>query len=294
MISGASSTISFTGRLAGVWTIVSGPVRVNRSCNVNVPSEPRKLRLGVKFVVSTTSVSPSQCPRASPAYDRMLAGARACDALTRLPEIRSNPAALLALMWHHAGGGRGARDMVVLPYKDRLELFSKYLQQLIMESLGKEHDLAGRQVFQGLTVYGNKGSTDQHAYVQQLRDGDVVPGQRREVRSDLGKRQRLDALDLELGGSEVRGAHYLVECLARREVVAHRADAAEPLHHHRHFPIRSALDEFFEAAEFVDVHVSAIHRAIFFHVDGHFGMTFNAGDGFNRYFLCAHGVIPLY
>jgi glucose-6-phosphate isomerase len=61
--------------------------------------------------------------------------------------------------------------MVALPYKDRLLLFSRYLQQLVMESLGKEHDLQGRQVFQGLTVYGNKGSTDQHAYVQQLRDG---------------------------------------------------------------------------------------------------------------------------
>ena len=61
--------------------------------------------------------------------------------------------------------------MVVLPYKDRLELFSRYLQQLVMESLGKEKDLTGRVVHQGLTVYGNKGSTDQHAYVQQLRDG---------------------------------------------------------------------------------------------------------------------------
>ena len=28
--------------------------------------------------------------------------------------------------------------MVILPYKDRLALFSKYLQQLVMESLGKE------------------------------------------------------------------------------------------------------------------------------------------------------------
>ena len=33
--------------------------------------------------------------------------------------------------------------MVVLPYKDRLELFSKYLQQLRMESLGKKLDLDG-------------------------------------------------------------------------------------------------------------------------------------------------------
>ncbi|KAI8002267.1 hypothetical protein LOK49_LG08G00279 [Camellia lanceoleosa] len=38
-----------------------------------------------------------------------------------------------------------------------------------MESLGKEFDLDGSQVNQGLTVYGNKGSTDQHACIQQLR-----------------------------------------------------------------------------------------------------------------------------
>ena len=61
--------------------------------------------------------------------------------------------------------------MVVLPYKDRLELFSKYLQQLLMESLGKELDLNENVVNQGITDLGNKGSTDQQSYVQQLRDG---------------------------------------------------------------------------------------------------------------------------
>jgi len=40
-----------------------------------------------------------------------------------------------------------------------------------MESLGKRLDLDGKRVEQGISVYGNKGSTDQHAYVQQLRDG---------------------------------------------------------------------------------------------------------------------------
>jgi glucose-6-phosphate isomerase len=103
--------------------------------------------------------------------DAMLAGARATDAVTRMHDTRKNPAALLALMWHHAGGGRGLKDMVILPYKDRLELFSRYLQQLVMESLGKEKDLDGKVVRQGIAVYGNKGSTDQHAYVQQLREG---------------------------------------------------------------------------------------------------------------------------
>src|SRR6266571_6719768 len=78
---------------------------------------------------------------------------------------------LLALMWYYAGNGKGEKDMVILPYKDRLTLFSKYLQQLVMESLGKGKDLDGKIVHQGIAVYGNKGSTDQHAYVQQLRDG---------------------------------------------------------------------------------------------------------------------------
>ncbi len=101
----------------------------------------------------------------------MLDGAAAMDAVTRQSVIAQNPAALLALMWYFATDGRGAKDMVVLPYKDRLLLFSRYLQQLVMESLGKEFDLQGRLVNQGIAVYGNKGSTDQHAYVQQLRDG---------------------------------------------------------------------------------------------------------------------------
>jgi glucose-6-phosphate isomerase len=101
----------------------------------------------------------------------MLTGAKAMDALTRIPVTRKNPAMMLALMWHYVGGGRGTKDMVVLPYKDRLELFSRYLQQLVMESLGKERDLKGVEVNQGIAVYGNKGSTDQHAYVQQLREG---------------------------------------------------------------------------------------------------------------------------
>ncbi len=101
----------------------------------------------------------------------LLEGAREMDEATRIPELKRNPAALLALCWYAAGQGKGLKDMVILPYKDSLSLFSRYLQQLIMESLGKEKDLAGTVVNQGIAVYGNKGSTDQHAYVQQLREG---------------------------------------------------------------------------------------------------------------------------
>jgi glucose-6-phosphate isomerase len=103
--------------------------------------------------------------------EAFLDGARAMDDWTRTTDWRTNPAALLAGCWHEAGSGEGSRAMVVLPYSDRLLLLARYLQQLVMESLGKREDRQGEEVFQGLTVYGNKGSTDQHALVQQLRDG---------------------------------------------------------------------------------------------------------------------------
>jgi len=103
--------------------------------------------------------------------ESFLAGAKEMDKLTRHAEFKRNPAAILASMWYHATGGLGLKQMVMLPYKDRLILLSRYLQQLVMESLGKSKDLDGRDVKQGITVFGNKGSTDQHAYIQQLREG---------------------------------------------------------------------------------------------------------------------------
>ena len=103
--------------------------------------------------------------------DAFLQGAAEMDSLTRSDEVKTNPAAMLAAAWHHSTKGMGKSSMVVLPYCDSLSLFSKYLQQLVMESLGKKLDLDGNIVHEGIAVYGNKGSTDQHAYVQQLRDG---------------------------------------------------------------------------------------------------------------------------
>ncbi|HTX20480.1 MAG TPA: glucose-6-phosphate isomerase [Candidatus Aquilonibacter sp.] len=101
----------------------------------------------------------------------LIKGAYECDKVTRTKNAKTNPACQLALTWFASGNGKGTKNMVILPYKDRLELFSKYLQQLVMESLGKERDLSGNIVNQGITVLGNKGATDQHSYIQQLRDG---------------------------------------------------------------------------------------------------------------------------
>ncbi len=104
-------------------------------------------------------------------FRTFLKGATHMDELTRSCSVPVNPAYMLACAWYITGNGRGDRNMVIVPYSDRLLLFSRYLQQLVMESLGKEYDLDGNLVNQGLTVYGNKGGTDAHAYIQQLNDG---------------------------------------------------------------------------------------------------------------------------
>lgn len=95
----------------------------------------------------------------------LLAGAREMDETTgpANADAAANPALRLALAWRHLGARRDLTHQVVLPYSDRLSLLASYLQQLMMESLGKQG--------QGITVFGNKGSTDQHSYVQQLIQG---------------------------------------------------------------------------------------------------------------------------
>ncbi|KAF8677794.1 hypothetical protein HU200_046463 [Digitaria exilis] len=63
---------------------------------------------------------------------------------------------------------RNTVDMVVLPYKDSLLLLSRYLQQLVMESLGKEFVwmqwLSVVKLQDLMNIY-------EHSYIQQLREG---------------------------------------------------------------------------------------------------------------------------
>ena len=138
--------------------------------------------------------------------DAFLRGAADMDVQTRDGQTRHNLAMMLSLMWYYATDGQGKKDMVILPYKDRLVLLSKYLQQLVMESLGKERDLDGKVVHQGIAVYGNKGSTDQHAYVQQLREG--VPNFYAtfiEVRQDRPDGTRFDVEPAVTSGDYLQG-----------------------------------------------------------------------------------------
>ena len=95
-----------------------------------------------------------------------IGGAAAMDTWTRkAPE--SNPAAQLAALW----AAEETHTAALFPYVDALRSLGRYTQQLVMESLGKETNRQAETVRTGLTVIGNKGSADQHALIQQLRDG---------------------------------------------------------------------------------------------------------------------------
>jgi len=104
-------------------------------------------------------------------FKAMLDGACYMDEWTRNSDVFNNPSYLLASMWYIAGNGKGEKNMIIVPYSDRLVLMSRYLQQLVMESIGKEFDRDGKIAHQGLNVFGNKGGTDAHAFIQQLNDG---------------------------------------------------------------------------------------------------------------------------
>jgi glucose-6-phosphate isomerase len=101
----------------------------------------------------------------------LLAGAAAMDELTRSSAYPENPAMLMARYMLTQTEEQGKHHMVVLPYKDKLDLWGKFLQQLYMESLGKTYVTEEGQGHFGLTIFGNKGTTDQHSYVQQLLAG---------------------------------------------------------------------------------------------------------------------------
>ncbi|MCL1976411.1 MAG: glucose-6-phosphate isomerase [Firmicutes bacterium] len=103
--------------------------------------------------------------------EAMLKAMAVMDKQTRHNNPQQNPAALLAGAMYNLTKGQNHSQLVLLPYRDNLEYFTAYLQQLLMESLGKEYDRKGRRVCQGLTVYGNKGSSDQHSYLQQVLAG---------------------------------------------------------------------------------------------------------------------------
>jgi glucose-6-phosphate isomerase len=80
------------------------------------------------------------------------------------------PARWAGLQWQ-AQLTRAANIHVLMPYSDRLRDTAEWFRQLWAESLGKQHDRHGAEVFRGPTPLAAIGATDQHSQVQLFMEG---------------------------------------------------------------------------------------------------------------------------
>ena len=111
-------------------------------------------------------------------FRSLLAGAHAMDEHFRTAPLEQNLPVRLGLLdvWYrnfHRFTSRG-----IAPYHSALKRLPAYLQQLEMESNGKQVDMDGKPVSFGTSpvLWGEPGTNGQHAYFQMLHQGtDVIP-----------------------------------------------------------------------------------------------------------------------
>ena len=109
-------------------------------------------------------------------FEQLLAGAADMDTHVLGAAPRQNLALWHALtaVWNRTG--LGLCSHAVLPYDERLKLLPNYLQQLVMESLGKSVRNDGSAATGTVPVWwGGAGTDSQHSFFQALHQGsDVV------------------------------------------------------------------------------------------------------------------------
>ncbi|MDQ3694736.1 MAG: glucose-6-phosphate isomerase [Chloroflexota bacterium] len=101
----------------------------------------------------------------------LLAGAAAMRTRANSPDVRENPAYLLAAVSYLAGTRLGKSILVTMPYADALFGMADWFRQLWAESLGKRLATTGEEVFAGQTPVKALGAIDQHSQIQLYTEG---------------------------------------------------------------------------------------------------------------------------
>jgi glucose-6-phosphate isomerase len=106
-------------------------------------------------------------------FRAMLAGFHAMDEHFRTAPPGRNLPVLMALLAVWNTGFLGAHTIAVLPYEQYLKRFPAYLQQLTMESNGKQVTLDGARVdyATGPIYWGEPGTNGQHSFYQLIHQG---------------------------------------------------------------------------------------------------------------------------
>jgi glucose-6-phosphate isomerase len=151
-------------------------------------------------------------------FDELLAGAADMDAhaLGAAPEANLPLRHALTAVWNRNALGLDAH--AVVPYDERLALLPAYLQQLVMESLGKSVRRDGSPVAMPTVPvwWGGAGTASQHSFFQALHQGtDTVP---------------MDFIGVARPAHAHAGSHdvLLAHLLAQMEALANGEDNADP------------------------------------------------------------------
>lgn len=111
-------------------------------------------------------------------FEAFLAGAYAMDGHFRSAPLKANAPVLLALAHIFNRNGLHRPIRAVVPYAQRLRLLPNFLQQLEMESNGKQTGVDGKPVARATAaaVFGDAGANVQHAFFQLMHQGtDIIP-----------------------------------------------------------------------------------------------------------------------
>ena len=106
-------------------------------------------------------------------FQAMLDGFHQMDEHFRMAPFEENLPVLMGLLGIWYNNFFGAQTMAVLPYEQYLKRFPAYLQQLTMESNGKQTTIDGRKVdYQTGPIYwGEPGTNGQHSFYQLIHQG---------------------------------------------------------------------------------------------------------------------------
>ena len=111
-------------------------------------------------------------------FEDFLAGAHSMDRHFETAPFRENLPMLMAALGLWYRNIWACSSVAVLPYDQRLEFFSAFLQQLDMESNGKRVRRDGSDILRasGPVIWGQSGTNGQHAFYQELHQGnDIIP-----------------------------------------------------------------------------------------------------------------------
>lgn len=106
-------------------------------------------------------------------FERLLAGACAADQAFQAAPDAGRLAVMLALLMHYLRRHLDLPSLGFISYEPRLGLLGDYLQQLIMESLGKGVDARGQALNAPTSplIFGGRGTDLQHSIFQALHQG---------------------------------------------------------------------------------------------------------------------------